>query len=85
MGLAAAIATGHATWPDHETPAYVTAHSLRTLGFFENSLTFGKPSATQDFGQEIAAVYASLSGGQEPLGAEFEAVWDANVAQLYES
>ena len=30
-------------------------------------------------------VYDSLLQGQEPLGAEFEAIWDANVAELYES
>ena len=49
------------------------------------ALTHVEPSTAQDFGREIAAVYASLSEGQEPLGAEFEAVWDANVADLYES
>ena len=32
-----------------------------------------------------ADVYASMLQGQEPLGAEFEAIWDANVAGLYES
>ena len=26
-----------------------------------------------------------LLQGQEPLGAEFEAIWDANAADLYES
>lgn len=26
---------------------------------------------------------AALFQGQEPLGAEFEAVWDANAAELY--
>ena len=30
-------------------------------------------------------VYDSLLQGQEPLGAEFEAIWDANVADLYEA
>ena len=33
----------------------------------------------------MAPVCASLLKGQEPLGAEFEAVWDANVDALYES
>lgn len=37
------------------------------------------------FGEKIAAIYASLSNGQEQLGREFEAVWDANVESLYES
>lgn len=33
---------------------------------------------------DLAAVYASLSEGQQPLGADFEAVWDANAEKLYE-
>ena len=33
----------------------------------------------------MAPVYESLLKDQEPLGAEFEAVWDANVGDLYES
>ena len=33
----------------------------------------------------MAPVYADLMKGQEPLGAEFEAIWDANVADLYEA
>ena len=27
----------------------------------------------------------ALMQGQEPLGAEFEAIWDANVERLYET
>lgn len=37
------------------------------------------------FASEIAKIYAVLLDGQEPLGAEFEAVWEANVDQLYET
>lgn len=37
------------------------------------------------FARAIASVFAVLSGGQEPLGEDFEAVWDANVDTLYES
>lgn len=84
VGLAAAMAAG-AAWPAYETPAFVTEHSGSTYSFFEESLTLDEPSTAQGFGREIAAVYASLSEGQEPLGAEFEAVWDANVANLYEA
>lgn len=84
VGLTAAIAAG-VTWPIYETPAFFAEHSRPTYSFFEESLTLAEPSTAQDFGREIVAVYASLSEGQEPLGAEFEAVWDANVADLYES
>jgi len=39
----------------------------------------------ESFGQQIAEIYALLLEGQEPLGAEFEAIWDANVDSLYEA
>lgn len=87
MGLNAMIAAGHvdrAEWPELHAPVYVTAHSESTHSS-ELAQTVYKSSDAKDFGQEIAAIYASLSSGQEPLGAEFEAVWDENVAELYES
>lgn len=34
---------------------------------------------------DMAQIYAVLLQGQEPLGAEFEAIWGANVDALYES
>ena len=33
----------------------------------------------------MGSVYDSLLKGQESLGAEFEAIWDANVDALYEA
>ena len=83
IGLSAAIAAGTVAWPVRETPAYVTLRDGSTFSYFEKSLRFG--STAQDFADGIARVYASLLQGQEPLGAEFEAVWDANVSDLYES
>jgi hypothetical protein len=83
IGLSAAIAAGTATWPVHDTPAYVTLRDRSTFSNFEKSLWFG--STAQDFADGIARVYASLLHDQESLGADFEAVWDANVADLYES
>ena len=91
VGVSAILAAGQETWPkqeawpEKETPAYVTTHSERTFSTSEKELTDHEPTEAQDFGRKIAAVYAALSEGQEPLGAEFEAVWDANVTQLYES
>ena len=83
MGLSAAIVAGTAAWPVRDTPAYVTLRDGSTFSYFEKSLRFG--STAQDFADGVARVYASLLQGQEPLGAEFEAVWDANVSDLYES
>jgi len=66
-------------------PVYVTSQSLPTFSFFEKSIAIMPATTSHDFAQEIASVFASLSEGQEPLGVEFEAVWDANVDALYQS
>jgi hypothetical protein len=82
IGLSTALIGGAATWPAPETPAYLTQRDSSTFSYFEKSLTLA--SWAQDFAAGVARVYASLLLGQEPLGAEFEAIWDANVAALYE-
>ena len=43
------------------------------------------PEIATEVVDSVSGVYASLLQGQEPLGAEFEAVWDANAADLYEA
>ena len=83
IGLSAAIAAGTTIWPVRDNPAYVTLRDGSTFSYFEKSVRFG--STAQEFADGVARFYASLLQGQEPLGAEFEAVWDANVADLYES
>ena len=67
------------------TPAYSTFHDVPTFSFSEGTLYFAEVSDMQKFAQEIASIYADLAAKQEPLGREFEVVWDANVDQLYES
>lgn len=42
------------------------------------------PSVEQSFVADVAAVFAELAAGQEPLGADFEAVWNDNLEALYE-
>lgn len=85
VGVAVAVvAASLASWPTREPPVYVSNHSEATFSSFRETLTFGPPVA-HSFEQGIADVYAILSKDQEPLGAEFEAVWDANAAQLYNS
>lgn len=84
VGFNAALAVGSATWPAHE-PVYQTDQSIPTFSFFEKSLVVAPATNLHDFAQEIASIFADLSDGQKPLGAEFEAVWDANVDLLYQS
>lgn len=37
----------------------------------------------QEFAAELAKIYADLLAKQQPLGKEFEAVWEANLDKLY--
>ena len=83
VGLNATLTIGHAVWPTDE-PVYVTTQNIPSFSFFKQSITFSKPENTREFAKDITSVFASLSEGQEPLGSEFEAVWDANLAELYE-
>ena len=38
----------------------------------------------EEFEAHLAEIYAELAKDQEPLGAEFESVWDAHTDDLYE-
>lgn len=84
VGVNAALAISGATWPIPE-PLYVTTQNIPTFSFFEKPNSVVAATASHDFAREIASIFASLSEGQQPLGAEFEAVWDANVDTLYQS
>jgi hypothetical protein len=64
-----------------DAKAYVVEHPSPTTGHLANLIL--EPT-TANFANGLAAIYASLSERQEPLGPEFEAVWDANVDKLYE-
>lgn len=83
-GLNAALALNNAAWPAGD-PIYVTTRSTSTYSFFQKSVADPRAHTLHDFAKDIASIFAVLSEGQEPLGAEFEAVWDANVDSLYQS
>lgn len=85
LAVASFLGPDHATWPDQEEPRYVTTHERPTSSSPDKSLRLWQPSATRTFGQAIASIYASMLDNQVSLGAEFEAIWDANVSRLYES
>lgn len=83
---AVSISADPAPWPTHEftykvsqdTPSF--SNYIRTLiSDYELSVTL------QTFASEIGMIYSALSEDQEPLGSEFEAVWDAHLHELYES
>lgn len=85
LAVASLMSPDHAIWPDQEEPAYVTTHDRPTSSSSDKSLGLRQPSATVNFGQVITTIYATLLDNQVSFGAEFEAVWDDNVSQLYES
>lgn len=82
--LSAGLAVENTEWPVHK-PIYSTNQSSPTFSFFEASCAAAPKMTVHDFAQEISQVFASLSEDQEPLGSEFEAVWDENLDVLYQS
>lgn len=86
FALGAAMATGQVAWPVRDTPVYIVLQTSASYSpFVEQSQIIAAQTNSSLFAREIAKFYASLSEGQEPLGADFEAVWDANVDSLYEA
>lgn len=81
VGITAAMAAVSPAWPAPAGTLYETSHSRPSY----SSLSFVSNVSTQNFGQQVAEIYALLLEGQEPLGGEFEAIWDANVDSLYEA
>lgn len=85
IGVAAMLAAGQMSWPTDESIYTLAEFRAASYSpFVRESLTFPQIAAKRSFDQEIAEIYAALSERQEPLGVEFEAVWDANSGQLYE-
>lgn len=72
-------------WPAPVPKVVVPTHVGATYSGFQTHLTPVPLAAHDPFTAQVSEFYATLSEGQEPLGAEFEAVWDANVATLYEA
>ena len=70
-------------WPKNEKPAYVTTQAPSTFSPFQQDMVISEHDAAERFSEEISSVFAKISAGQEPLGADFEAVWDKNAAELY--
>jgi hypothetical protein len=84
VGFSALLASAPISWPVREEPAYVVPHGISTVG--SNKIVVAPVAVpAMQFDREIAGVYASLLEGQEPLGSEFEAIWDAHVDSLYEA
>lgn len=86
VGLAAVMTNGEPEWPTQDnTGSYSVAQSAST--FSERNLAPTRQSDPQedDFKLEMASVFASIADNQEPLGKEFEDIWDNNAESLYEA
>ena len=84
LSIAASVTVGTPTWPELESSYYRNRQSVSSYSAVESKLS-ATDSVAQNFDRDIAEVYVLLSETQEPLGAEFEAVWDARASYLYES
>ena len=84
LGLTTAVGMGTVEWPKHE-PIYVTTESNPTFSPFGVFFVSAPTESLEGFSQDMTEIFASLSEGQEPLGPEFEAVWDENLDALYQS
>jgi len=83
---ALALLSSTVTWPTQEGN-YKIEQDTPSFSFFENSLsTDTQLSQTpQNFTNQLVSIFTKLCEDQIPLGSEFEAIWDANIPELYES
>jgi hypothetical protein len=72
-------------WPHTKNFAGTWTHGGPSSSGFGQDLWPAATSHTSQFEGQLAAFYAEFIDGQEPLGPDFEAIWDANVRTLYEA
>ena len=71
-------------WPKIADSSYLIAQQDSSFSSFFSSPA-KMPITDIEFTKRIAEFYMNLAEGQEPLGREFEQIWDANATSLYES
>ena len=71
-------------WAKQSNSLYSPHQIESSYSEFINQLK-DSPSPSIDFVGEITDFYSDLAESQQPLGREFEEIWDANAAYLYES
>ena len=84
LGSDTAVDAGTVERPLHEPVVSVNATSPTTR-IAEVSFTNPLGMSRLDFEKELARIFVSLLEGQEPLGREFEAIWEENLDALYQS
>ena len=84
-GASGASPAAARAWPGPVPARVIVNRETGTSNFRKNVLLPFDGLSVREFEDEMASIYASLAAGQEPLGEEFESVWDANVLDLYVS
>ncbi len=84
VGLLMNDSVPQAVWPVLERPSYTVSGTSSSFSAFDSVLARADMRGRDDFTSAIAAVYATLLSRQEPLGADFETVWDSNTDELYQ-
>ncbi|GCD53080.1 hypothetical protein [Acetobacter pasteurianus] len=72
---------GGSSWKINTPPLYEVKQLKGTHSF----VTIDSSNVEESFEQEIQDIFISLCDGQEALGKEYEAAWNANIDSLYES
>ena len=83
MTVNAALAAGNISWPD---PIGSTYSRFSNSSYSSVARSLRNPTELNpiSFEFEISKIYAYLAEDQQDLGAEFIAIWDANLDVLYE-
>ncbi len=71
------------TWSETASSPYSVIQQGSSFSAFESSLT-KMPVIDSEFAKGFAAFYTTFAEGQEPLGRDFEEIWDTNATNLYE-
>lgn len=83
LAVGAAIIGGQFQYPGPTAEVYQTQQASGSYSSFEKRLQTELPES-KAFVQEMAAIYSSLAGRQEPFGIEFEAAIFDDIEDLYE-
>ena len=53
-------------------------------GYITHKTVKERPDGSHDFRLDLTRTYLDIAARQEPLGPEFERVWDEHIKELYE-
>jgi hypothetical protein len=83
VSVGAALAVGPIAWTTSRSYLSTTVPNASSYSYVDAQLIAGATSDTYLM-DSIATAYQTLLDAQEPLGVEFERVWEDNISLLYE-